>query len=86
MALGVVTLANLSKQTTTNQPKDLEMLQLVTLLRTAIYSPLRVLDFLNVDPAHYLGLIDFLVNLDEPLRVYLVGKQPTTGTPTSQPQ
>jgi hypothetical protein len=62
------------------------MSQFVRVLRAVVYSPLAVLQALHVNPAKYFGLIDFLVRLDEPLRVYLVGKQTTTGAPKRQPQ
>jgi hypothetical protein len=62
------------------------MIQFLRVLRAVIYSPLTVLQALHVHPAKYFGLIDFLVRLDEPLRVYLVGKQKPAGATTRQPQ
>lgn len=51
------------------------MRSLVRVLRTALYLPLRALQALQLHPSHYFCLIDVLVRLDEPLRVYLVGNQ-----------
>lgn len=57
------------------------MRPLVRVLRTALYLPLRALQALQVHPSHYFGLIDVLVRLDKPLRVYLVGNQEVANGP-----